>query len=394
MHIGIASPLDIKLLSGLVEVPDKVQCTSVVPYISLLIQEIAKHGHRLSIFTFSFDVDNTEIFLGENITLYICPMRKNVRELGLSFYKAERRIMKEMIERENPEIVHAHWTYEYALAAISASDSHIITAHDAPWGVFRYAMNIFRIIKLLMAYRVSFSAKYMTAVSPFTERQWKTLMLYRGTMDVIGNGLPEDIFIKPSQLNDWNEVPHECVLASINMGWGRIKNSRSLIKAFKRVRNVFPNAHLLLFGQEHGEGEEAHKWAKKNGLEGGIQFLGIKEHNFILETLKSEVDLYVHPARQEQCSLAILEAMAVGVPVIGGENSGGVPWQLGYGKYGTLVNINSPIAISKKIIEILDDKKKLSELSMKAYKGCTDQFLIENVANKYIDLYTKLLLKN
>jgi len=394
MHIGIASPLDTNLLRNLVDIPKHIQCTAVVPYISLLIEEIVKQGHEVSVYTFSFDVDKTKVYIGSGLKLYISPMRKRVRELGLSFYKTERLIMKEVIEGDDPEIVHAHWTYEYALAVTSTNKTHVVTAHDAPWGVLRYQMDPFRVIKLLMAYRVSFTARHMTAVSPFTAKQWKTLMLYRGTIEIIGNGLPEKMFYNPVNVekeSTQSEITQKFILASINVGWGRRKNSRSLIKAFREVRSIFPNASLLLFGADHGEGESAHEWAKDNGLEKGINFLGVKKHDFIMETLKKDVDLYVHPARQEQCALAILEAMSVGVPIIGGKNSGGVPWQLGYGKYGTLVNVNSPRAISEKIIEILMDKKSLQHLSAQAYNGCKAQFSIENVAKKYVSIYRSIL---
>jgi len=393
MHIGIASPLDTNLLRNLVDIPKHIQCTAVVPYISLLIEEIVRQGHEVSVYTFSFDVDKTKVYMGSGLKLYISPMRKRVRELGLSFYRTERLIMKEVIEGDDPEIVHAHWTYEYALAVTSTHKTHVVTAHDAPWGVLRYQMDPLRVIKLLMAYRVSFSAQHMTAVSPFTEKQWKTLMLYRGTIDIIGNGLPDKMFSNPasSERDIQSDKVHEFVLASINVGWGRRKNSRSLIQAFGEVKSIFPSASLLLFGADHGEGELAHKWAKENSLEKGIKFLGVKKHDFIMEALKRDVDLYVHPARQEQCALAILEAMSVGVPVIGGKNSGGVPWQLGYGEYGVLVDVNSPSAISEKIIEILKDKKSLQHLSIQAYNGCKEHFSIENVAKKYVSVYREIL---
>ena len=394
MHIGIASPLNIRLLANLVDIQDRVESTNAVPYISLLLQELVKLGHEVSAYTFSFDVDKTKVFVGTGIKLYVSPMRTRVRELGLSFYKTEKQIMKEVIEEDNPDIVHAHWTYEYALAAISTSKPHVVTAHDSPWSVLRYQTDAFRVIKLLMAYKVSFTAKHMTAVSPFTAKHWKTLMRYKGKIEIIGNGLPESLFSKPTNQEERNTlkgVTQEFVLASINTGWGGIKNSKSLIKAFKQVKNVLPKTRLLLFGCGHEQGGAAHQWARDNNIEEGIEFLGIKEHSFIMDTLKSGIDLYVHPAKLEQCSLSILEAMSAGVPIIGGKNSGGVPWQLGYGKYGTLVNVNSPRAISEKIIEILMDKKSLQHLSTQAYNGCKEHFSIENVAKKYESVYRSIL---
>jgi hypothetical protein len=40
--------------------------------------------------------------------------------------------MREALQREQPDILSAHWTYEFAAAAIATGIPHVVTAHDAP----------------------------------------------------------------------------------------------------------------------------------------------------------------------------------------------------------------------------------------------------------------------
>ena len=62
------------------------------------------------------------------------------------------------------------------------------------------------------------------------------------------------------------------------------------------------------------------------------------------------------PSYQEGLPRAMIEAMSFGLPVIGGEQSGGVPWVLDYGNAGLLADISSPTNMVEKMTAILGDK--------------------------------------
>jgi glycosyltransferase involved in cell wall biosynthesis len=58
----------------------------------------------------------------------------------------------------------------------------------------------------------------------------------------------------------------------------------------------------------------------------------------------------VHPSRWEACCMAIAEAMSLGLPVVGGRDSGGVGWQLDQGRAGILVDVTDPRDIARGIL--------------------------------------------
>jgi len=386
MHLGIASPLDLAVLSELLSIRIHESCTTDVPYISNLVFGIAGRIDRVSVYTYSFDVDSIKVYNSGNISVYILPHRRRPRDVALSFWKRERKFLVSAIDGSRPDLVHAHWTYEYALGALSSDVPVLVTAHDTPWDVFAHRRDLFGLIRLALAYRVSCKLRGLTAVSPYTARHWKRYMAYRRKeIDVIANGVraPREGSNKVSIGRDLQEY----VIASISAGWGEGKNTKTLIKAFQLFRQEHPDAKLLLFGYGHGVGEEAESWSRSRGLSEGIEFAGQVPHAQLIERLRTSVDIYVHPSRFEQCSLAIIEAMSLGLPVIGGQDSGGVPWQLGDGKYGLMVDIEFPNEICNGMRRILTNPEEYREWSRRASEGYKHGFSLTGVIEKYIKVY-------
>lgn len=89
------------------------------------------------------------------------------------------------------------------------------------------------------------------------------------------------------------------------------KGMWNLLRAFKTVQQEFPEASLLLFGG-----------GNKEPYEKLIRDLDLKEHVTIMGFVKdphallAQADLFVFPTRFEGLPNALLEAMALGLPVI------------------------------------------------------------------------------
>ena len=85
--------------------------------------------------------------------------------------------------------------------------------------------------------------------------------------------------------------------------------------------------------------------------------------------------------------MSIIEAMSLGIPVIGGQHSGGVPWTLANGQAGLLVDVNSPAAIAGAMVELANDKNRRAEWGMCARKLAESRYRIGAVAEAYEALY-------
>ncbi len=70
------------------------------------------------------------------------------------------------------------------------------------------------------------------------------------------------------------------------------------------------------------------------------------------------IDVFILGTYKETYSLAVLDAMGVGVPVIG-TNSGGTPEQVTHGKRGFLVEPKSATSIAKAIEYYIENKNEI-----------------------------------
>jgi len=180
MKIGIAGPISTESIAPFLPCDTAtlpVGCGGA-PLLGTLIGELLSRGHEVSAYTMSpnmpLDLPQPVIAQGERFKVYYCPQRKHSVRLNgwhlgriVDFFRLERRYLQQAIRIDNPDVVHAHWAYEFALAAISSGKPHIVTCHDAPDVVLKYMPNIYRFGRYLMARHCLGQAKLVTAVSPY-----------------------------------------------------------------------------------------------------------------------------------------------------------------------------------------------------------------------------------
>jgi glycosyltransferase involved in cell wall biosynthesis len=353
--------------------------------VNLLTRELLSRGWNLLIVTVSPDVSEEVILEGENLKICVGPDRpKHARD----FFAGERSYMLSVLRREQPDIVHAQWTYEFAMAAQASGLPHVITAHDAPINILRLNFIPYRIARTLMAYRVLSRAKRVVSVSSYVAQHLSRFMLYRGTKEVIPNGMPDKLF---THHNVEHRVDHPLTFATILSGWAGRKNGQVAISAFAVLRRTHPDAKLIMFGYGHGPGEEGQLWASEHGIETGIEFVGQIPYAKVMDRLAAEVDVLVHPALEESFGMTLIEAMALSLPVIGGNNSGAVPWVLDYGKAGMLVDVKDSAEMTEAMLYLANNVEARKELGQRGRIFAETHFHIRVVAEAYEKIYSELL---
>lgn len=122
-----------------------------------------------------------------------------------------------------------------------------------------------------------------------------------------------------------------------------------------------------------------------------IHFLGFRSD---VENILQITDISIlctNPLKhKEGVSNAILESLAFGVPVIATDD-GGTPEIVESGINGYLINAFDPFELKSNIIKILNDKALKNSLSINAIKIVKDKFSLDNMTNKYVELYENLI---
>jgi len=384
--LAMLGPIELAQFMDLLDpsrLPEKVPKGLGGSPVNLLSRELVRRGWRLLIGTLSPDVRDEVILEGENLRICVGPYRpKRARD----FFAAERSYLLSVLCRERPDIVHAQWTYEFALATQASGLPHVITAHDAPINVLRLNLIPYRIARTMMAYRVLSRARRVVSVSPYVAQHLARYMFYRGSSEVIPNGMPDSLFSRHER-----SVDHPLTFATVLAGWAGRKNGQVAIEAFARLRRQHTNAKLIMFGAGHGQGEEGQLWARERNIETGIEFAGQIPYANVIDRLAAEVDVLVHPALEEAFGMTFIEAMALRLPTIGGRSSGAVSWVLDYGRAGLLVDVTDPEAVAKAMIRLADHADERRELGQRGRDFAEAKFHIRVVADAYENIYFDLL---
>lgn len=365
------------------------------PILATLVEGLLARGHRVTAITLSADLplrdDGVVTVRHGALTVVICPMRPkawppNGRLPGhiVDLYSFERRQLLAAIRQAQPDVVHAHWACEFAWAALRSGLPHLVTSHESPFTVARHyrgwKLGGYRWLRALMAWHVLRHARRVSTVSPYVAESIQPLC--RVPVEVVPNPIGERLFT----LTRTAEPQRQRVLMVCN-GWSTHKNPEAALRAFATVSQTLPDAELVLLGEDFGPQQSAVHWWRSQALPGRVRFIGPVPHASVLDWMVRS-DVLLHPALEESFGAVVAEAMAVGLPVLGGSRSGAVPWVVG--EHGCLVDVTRPDAIAAALAELLGDVPRRERLAQAARTAARQRFAVARVAEQYATIYAQL----
>ncbi len=132
------------------------------------------------------------------------------------------------------------------------------------------------------------------------------------------------------------------------------KGLHYLIRALPQILAVVPTAQILVVGNKKMEYTRAVREIATNlGVSRHITWAGLR---FDIPEVLSALDLFVLPTLEDSLPLAVLEAMATGLPVVA-TTIGGLPECVVSGETGTLVPPRKPTELATAINRLLQDSK-------------------------------------
>ncbi|MBN1141396.1 MAG: glycosyltransferase [Deltaproteobacteria bacterium] len=194
----------------------------------------------------------------------------------------------------------------------------------------------------------------------------------------------ENAVVTPDLISDsLEEVSHPWFAAGeipVILGVGRLNEQKdfpTLLKAFAMMRNRFPARLVIL-----GEGEERpnlESLSRELGIDKEIQFLGFDINPF---KYMAQAAVFVLSSRNEGMPGVLIQAMAVGTPVVATDCRSGPAEILENGKYGMLVPVGDMEAMAEAICETLAGRGN-SRTDRNALKERASLFSLERSVNRY-----------
>jgi sugar transferase (PEP-CTERM/EpsH1 system associated) len=164
-----------------------------------------------------------------------------------------------------------------------------------------------------------------------------------------------------------------------------VKDHRTLIEAFARLRTIRPDAHLTLVG-DGPERSAISEHVARLDLDRAVTFAGERAD---VAPLLAAFDVFALASRSEGISLTLLEAASAGLPVVA-TRVGGNEEVVIEGKTGFLVPPGDPAALAD-ALDSVAERPDRATLGAAGRARVERRFSVERMARAYGDLYAEVL---
>jgi glycosyltransferase involved in cell wall biosynthesis len=168
-----------------------------------------------------------------------------------------------------------------------------------------------------------------------------------------------------------------------------LKGHRNLVETAVRLLAMRRDVRLISIGGEKNAGDldDIRKVATDHGIAEQMQFLGRREDamRFI-----AAADVYVNPADVEGLPVTILEALAVGRPVVA-TSVGGVPSIIRHEETGLLVPPGDPASLASGINRMLENHELRAELGRNGRDLVEAEYGLEAMVRATEAVYAEVL---
>ena len=326
------------------------------------------------------------IFVGENYPIFykldprikihkldLYGESKNIFEAIIRSYRIIKRLIK-IYKDINPDVIIAHGNREITLATISSiftKTKLVGYIHNDQSKFYKDKSMIWRILERII-YPLTNKLIIMDNVIK------NNLPFFSQKKSIEVNNPVDDDYYSNDKLSETKDIIH--VGSFIKR-----KNQACLIKAFGKIQKKHNDTNLILIG-EGPEKKNCEQLTKDLGVNKKVNFVGNTEN--IKDYLKKS-SLFIMPSYSEGMSIAILESLAVGLPLIATNFSPFHKKITLNGKNGYLVNVNDESDMAEKIDLILKDDElryNMSEVS----KRISKEYSVEKISEKWDEIFREV----
>jgi N-acetyl-alpha-D-glucosaminyl L-malate synthase BshA len=295
--------------------------------------------------------------------------------------------MHEVVRSHHLELLHCHYAIPHATSAWIAremlreagEDVHVITTlHGTDITIVGQDPSFYPITKFSIE-----KSDRITAVSQYLKEETCRAFGCDGpAIDVIHNFIDPDVYNRekyPSLLK--KQVGQSKPIFMHISNFRTVKRVRDVVRVFAEVNRELPSVLVMI-----GDGPDrpaAEEETRMLGVADSVSFLGKLDQ---IAPLLAAADLFLLPSQSESFGLSALEALASGVPVIG-TDAGGLPEVVRNGETGVLCGVGDIPGMAAASLEILQDRKRWSEMSELASADARERFSRDAIVSKYESLY-------
>jgi len=301
--------------------------------------------------------------------------------------------LAEIVKREGIDLIHAHlpgMSFYGSLAGIVAGRPVVATYHGLGGG----GEGEFTAKERVKQAIVGEKATTLVAVSDWLRRA----LICRWGMDSakvrrIYNGVDFaalDAAARPGDLRAELGIPRGAPLVGMVGNIRTPKGYPYLIRAARRVADVVPDVRFVIVGTAEEEPElldELKRLIRTLRLEETVILAGFRDD---VPTVLQQLDVFALSSVSEGLSLATIEAMGSGRPIVA-TACGGPSEIIENGVDGLLVPPAHPEALAEGILLLLRDRELAARLSTHGRAAARARFGLDRFMSEYVETYRRAL---
>ena len=287
-----------------------------------------------------------------------------------------------LLRREQPDVVHTFLITACIYGRLAAFAAGVPVVLAAEQNVYERKPRRHILLERALATRTYRVVACCEAVGGFYQRQ---VGLPREKVSVVYNAVRFDAPPTPAERGPARAalgLPEDALVLGTLGRLTEQKSQRTLLDALPEVARRLPNMHLFLAGD--GPLRPAlEAQAARLGIGERVHLLGIRRDR---RNLFAAMDVFVLPSSWEGLSLALLEAMGAGRPVVA-TAVGGNGEVVTDGQTGLLVPSGDTAALAAALVRLGSDPPERERIGAAAAAEARDRFSIERHVAEIAALY-------
>jgi glycosyltransferase involved in cell wall biosynthesis len=296
------------------------------------------------------------------------------------------RRLSRLVRREGIELVHAH--SPVAAAGVRATMGRQVRVVYTEHNVWSRYHPLTRALNLCTFPRNDHVFAVSDEVLASVRYPWPLCMLPMPTVETLHHGLDQATFGLGTGMDGARAelgIPEDAPVVGSIANFKAAKDHDTLLRAAARVRQALPDVRFLLVGQGPLEAQVRHL-AAQLGLEQTVIFGGFRTD---VPRLVAGFDVFALSSTYEGLPIALIEAMALGRPVVA-TRVGGIPEVITDGADGLLVPPRDPEALAEGLLRVLGNPTLQAGLAAAA-RARAREFDIRHAVHRMERVYAGLL---
>ncbi|MCK4785106.1 MAG: glycosyltransferase family 4 protein [Desulfobacteraceae bacterium] len=321
------------------------------------------------------------------------PMAEKAEEIGIKTFPISMHgevdplacfRIRTLINRFRYDILHSHTSHAHTLAFFSSIGTNVnrLVTRRVDFSIFRHSF-----LKL-SGIKYRYMSDFYIAISNKIKEVLVKDGIPAGRIFVVPSGINPNRFANAGKdylIAEFNIKSSEQVVINVAHLAGH-KGQQYLVRAIPLVLAKIPTARFFVVGG--GELMDKLKTlAASLGLKKELIFTGFRRD---VGAFYQIADLFVMSSVQEGLGTAVLDALALGKPVVA-TKSGGIPEIIKNGENGLLVSPADPKALSEGIIRMLTDDELAKRVARTGKSVVKQKFTIDTMVDRNIDVYRQIL---